>query len=282
MPAPLSPDHDEDALERAGDPSDSELTRRHWFFKVGQAAVAIGLTDGLEGQPPGKPVLPPGLYGPSSDHLAHALMSNTRFHPIPPGSPTDYVSPRSGPFVPQFFSLPEFSVVRRMVEIMLGETSPTTNVTDPARQEQGDLVEEVTAWIDLSIFSAARIREANLRLSAPHRALAVAYYGESEVRSVETADPQKISREGLDWLAAHVKERYHSDYLSLSENDQLETLKAVSDARPDKHVENAGTRFFKLIKDDFIRGLYTSSVGLKELDYKGNAFYAQSPGCKKL
>jgi Gluconate 2-dehydrogenase subunit 3 len=270
MPAPLDPSHDEDAAKLEGDPADSDVTRRDWFLKVGQTAVVIGLTDGLQAQQPGKPILPPGLYDPSSDHLAHALMSNTRFHPIPPGSPTDYVVPRSGPFVPQFFSVPDFSVVRRMVEIMLGET-----------QEQGVLVEEIAAWIDLSVFSAAQIREANLRLSAPHRALAVAYYGESEVRSVETADLQKTSREGLEWLAGYVKGRYHSDFLSLNENDQLEILKAVSDERPDKHVENAGTRLFKLMKDEFIRGFYTSPAGLKELDYKGNAFYAQSPGCKK-
>jgi hypothetical protein len=28
-----------------------------------------------------------------------------------------------------------------------------------------------------------------------------------------------------------------------------------------------------------IRGFYTSRLGLKELDYKGNAFYAESPSC---
>jgi hypothetical protein len=28
-----------------------------------------------------------------------------------------------------------------------------------------------------------------------------------------------------------------------------------------------------------VRGFYTSQVGLKELDSKGNAFYARSLGC---
>jgi len=275
MPLPLNPDHDEDAPQSEGDLSDPELTRRHWLLNFGQAAVVMGLIDVAEAQQPGKPVLPPGVYDASSDHLAHALMSSSRLHPIPSDSPTEYVGPRSGPFVPQFFSAPEFKIIRRMVEVMLGET-PRADTDD-----QGSLVDEVAEWIDFSIFSSAGVRAANLRLSPPHHALALAYYGESEVRNVETSDPQKISREGLEWLAGYVKDHYHSDFTGVNENDRLEILKAISDARPDLHSENAGTRFFKLIKDELIRGFYTSRTGLKELDYKGNAFYAQSPGCKK-
>src|SRR5437016_14499853 len=94
----------------------SELTRREWLLKLGEAAVLLGFTDaageaeathtsapalGLGAQ--GLAELPPGLYQPSSDHLSHALSSDARFHPIPPGSETDYVRPRSEPFGPRFF-----------------------------------------------------------------------------------------------------------------------------------------------------------------------------------
>ena len=46
-----------------------------------------------------------------------------------------------------------------------------------------------------------------------------------------------------------------------------------------RSAANAGTRFYDLLKAESIRGFYTSRRGLKELDFKGNSFYAESPGC---
>jgi hypothetical protein len=68
--------------------------------------------------------------------------------------------------------------------------------------------------------------------------------------------------------------------LLLGENEQRQILTLVSDEGSDKHIEHPGTRFFKLMKSEAIRGFYTSRIGLTELDFKGNAFYARSPGCK--
>lgn len=246
---------------------DPELTRRLWMLTVGQTAIGLGIVRIARGQT-GASNLPPGLYLPSTDHLGHALMSESRFHPIPPDSPTDYVKPGNAPFKPLFFSPAEFAVIRRITELILGGGTNTS------------VIEEVAEWIDLSVFSAAGVREAALNLDAPYHALAVAYYGTDRVREIETHDPQKICREGLAWLAEESQSRHSADFVNLAEKDQLEILTLVSDERADKHVENAGTRFFKLIKFDVIRGFYTSKTGLKELDYKGNGFYAASPGCK--
>jgi hypothetical protein len=44
-------------------------------------------------------------------------------------------------------------------------------------------------------------------------------------------------------------------------------------------AERDAPEFFKLLKAEIIRGFYTSQAGLKEVDYKGNGFYAKSPGC---
>jgi Gluconate 2-dehydrogenase subunit 3 len=76
--------------------------------------------------------------------------------------------------------------------------------------------------------------------------------------------------------------RHRAEFLRLSADDQLQLLAIISDERIQKDAENAGTRFFKFLKSEVIRGYYTSQAGLKELDYKGNAFYARSPGCSKL
>src|SRR2546428_4163019 len=78
---------------------EDELTRREWFARVGKVAalVSLGAPPGAGGTapvPPSPPedarALPPGLYVASNDHLSHALTSEARVHPIPPGTETDY------------------------------------------------------------------------------------------------------------------------------------------------------------------------------------------------
>ena len=39
-------------------------------------------------------------------------------------------------------------------------------------------------------------------------------------------------------------------------------------------------KFFKITRAQAVRGYYTSAPGLEELDYKGNAYYGDGPGCK--
>jgi hypothetical protein len=65
----------------------------------------------------------------------------------------------------------------------------------------------------------------------------------------------------------------------LGVEQQTAILHSISDEANPKQSENSGTRFFALLKAETIRGFYTSGVGLKELNFKGNAFYARSPGC---
>ncbi|MEJ2008361.1 MAG: gluconate 2-dehydrogenase subunit 3 family protein, partial [Acidobacteriota bacterium] len=72
---------------------------------------------------------------------------------------------------------------------------------------------------------------------------------------------------------------HQREFIELNENQQMAILDIMSDDRADKGAEDDGTRFFRLLKDNIISGFYTSRAGLKELDYKGNRFYAESPGC---
>src|ERR1700689_4757852 len=78
------------------------LTRRQWILRLGEAAVLAGfsgsaseeLAAGYEPQAPGAAVvptaLPPGLYDPSGEHMAHALLRDDRFVTPPAGSETEY------------------------------------------------------------------------------------------------------------------------------------------------------------------------------------------------
>lgn len=256
----------------------ADLTRRQWLLRLGGTVVLTGFSgaacelaaDALSVQAAASPsqALPPGLFLPSNDHLTHALMSDDPFHPIPAGSETDYVRPRIGPFVPQFFSAEQFAVVRRLVDLFLGE-SP----------KGASLVEEIAEWIDLIVFNSESVREAVRRLAPEYRVVADHYRGPEAMRRLETADPQKTWREGLDWLAQESQNRFGKPFVNLGESDQFALLNATSDDRADKTAENAGTRLFELLKTQTVDGFYTSRRGLDELDYKGNTYHAECPGC---
>src|ERR1700747_2890446 len=116
----------------------ADQTRRDWVITISRSAAGLGIAWRAWGDATLPAPLPPGVYLPSTDHLGHALMSADRYHPAPPGCPTEYVRPSSGPFEPQFFSSLEFPVVRRLTQLLLGETS-----------DQSAVSQEVAEWIDL-------------------------------------------------------------------------------------------------------------------------------------
>lgn len=292
-----------DGKSKRNEPEGGQLSRREWLLKLGEAAVLLGFsgTTGEAGLSPASDLvlasepasaggldapaaagLPPGLYEPSSDHLSHALSNDSLFHPIPPGSETDYVRPRTGPFEPQFFSPPEFQTVKRIVELMLGEAHERSSTAAAGNGGSDEEISAVVAeWIDLRVASAVAVRQAARRLKPDHRALAIAYHGSAApVENLENFDPQSISAAGLEWLAEQSERRHGKALLDLTEEQQIGILKEISDDRPGTTTENAGARFFNLIKAEAIRGFYTSQAGLMEIDYKGNAFYAESPGCQ--
>ncbi len=259
------------------------LTRREWLMSLGSAVVLSG----FRGAPglvqadshPARAPLPPGLYEPSLDHLSHALDSKGAFLPIPPGAATEYDRPHSGVFVPQAFTQEEFAVVRRLVEIILGED--LKNASERlAPGAPASIYDEVAEWIDLVVTSAPGTRTVALNLPADQRALAIAYFGSEEpVRYLESFEPESVCREGLAWLGEESQRRIAKGFLDVDAGGQAELVRAISDARPDRSATHAGTRLFHFLKEETIRAFYTSRMGLKELDDHGNSFYGQPPGC---
>lgn len=271
-----------DAKEKKDDLSKQALalTRREWLAGLGQAVIFSGLPlpPGQE-QVSGGPPLPPGLYAPSFDHLSHILSSDGAFLAMPPGAQTEYLRPRTGPFFPRGFVQDEFAIVRRIVEIILGEDLKTSQ----ERPDQGATAssyDEIAQWIDFVVASAPQTRAMARNLSAEHRALAVAYFASEEpVRELETFEPERVCREGFAWLGEASHRRFAKEFLHATSDGQLALVQIISDARAEKSATSAGTRLFDFLKAESIRGFYTSRLGLKELDYKGNAFYGDPPGC---
>jgi hypothetical protein len=247
-----------------------EVTRRQWMLILGRLAAIAGFSGivpelaaalpGVEGL--GNKALPPGLYYPSQDHLSHALGDLGGLHTIPPGSQTEYVKPSARPFRPQFFSDEEFKIMTRVIEILLGNVG-------------SEALLQVIQWLDLYLYSAAGVREAALTLDPLHRALAVAYYGESAVRELETADPQSLARSGLTALQKLSMEQFGHRFLALGESEQIRLITMISSAKPESPLR----KLFEIVRAEAVRGYYTSAEGLKELDYKGNWYYAVCPAC---
>ena len=247
-----------------------EITRRQWLLRLGEMVVLAGMSGVVPESIMGPldtgaeniGVLPPGLYAPSAEHLVHALQSAGKLYVTPPGSETDYVQPSSLPFQPQFFSHEQFRIVTRFVEIVLGKLD-------------ANALAQTTQWLDLWFYSAAEVVEAARQLDSLHRVLAVAYYGEASVIELESADLQAVARAGLRALHEISVERHSRGFLELSDQEQVDLIASTGAAKPDSPLR----RFFEVMRREAIRGYYTSAEGLKELDYKGNAYYPDSPGC---
>ena len=206
-------------------------------------------------------------------------MRDQRFMNPAPGSETEYARPSPQPFVPAFFSAEEFPTVRRLVWLTLNASTAAPAPIEPASDET---VDEIAEWIDLVVSQSASVRSAARKLSPPHRTLAIHYYGREEVQQLETADSQKVWKDGLAWLQRESQRMSGGAFLKLSDAQQIDLLQNLfkeSGARPsDKQAENPA-EFARLLKRQVIQGYYTSQAGLKELDYQGNAFHGESPGC---
>lgn len=265
------------------------ISRREWLLNLGSAVVLSGFA-GLPGKATAQSgqsaavSLPPGLYTPSIDHVTHALNSDGPFLPIPSGSETEFVRARSGPYSPQAFSVDEFRIIQRLVEILLGEEekpSATSVGTETVASTPQNIFVEVAEWIDLVVFSGPHVRAAARNLTPEQRALAVAYFtSEEPVRELEIYEPEKICKEGLAWLRQESRAKSAKDFLDLSTAAQVELISAMGDGNRQSTAAHEGTHFFDFLKAESIRGFYTSRIGLKELNYAGNSFYGHSPTCE--
>ena len=260
------------------------LSRRDWLLNFGSAVILSGFA-GMPGESQqtehtAAAALPPGLYTPSIEHVTHVLNHDGPFFPVPPGAETEFIQPRSGPFLPQAFSSEEFAVVRRLVELILGENLKAP-LAQPAAETPEKLYDEVAEWIDLVVASGPGVRAAARNLTPEQRALAVAYFSSEEpVRELETYEPETICKEGLAWLQQESERRSFANFVTAPPAIQSDLLSSISDNRSDRAAANAGTRLFDFLKAEAVRGFYTSRFGLRELNYTGNSFYGQSPGCE--
>lgn len=86
-------------------------------------------------------------------------------------------------------------------------------------------------------------------------------------------------RLGLTWLDAEAERLDGSRFLGLAPEKQTGMLERLAYRKQFRPGEEDGRAFFKLAREYTVMGYYTSRAGLKELDFPGLRFYAESPGC---
>ena len=100
----------------------------------------------------------------------------------------------------------------------------------------------------------------------------------------ENADYQLTLGGGIAWLDATCKDRYGKVFLDCAPAEQKEILDLIAyreNARKDP-ILGPGVKFFSLLRDFTSDGYFTSEIGIKYLQYIGNTFLADFPGCPPL
>jgi gluconate 2-dehydrogenase gamma chain len=86
-------------------------------------------------------------------------------------------------------------------------------------------------------------------------------------------------RNGLAWLNAYSKRHHHQAFLNLTTTQQTSVLEPLAYKAKHRKGDEAGHEFFDLFREYTVMGFYTTEIGLKQLDFPGLRFYAQSPAC---
>ena len=85
-------------------------------------------------------------------------------------------------------------------------------------------------------------------------------------------------RAGLDAIEKMSQRKFSKGFTSAAPKQQIELMTEIS--KNERNPKTAEERFFRLIKNLTIDGYYTSEIGIhKELQYKGNAYLKEFPGC---
>jgi gluconate 2-dehydrogenase gamma chain len=92
-------------------------------------------------------------------------------------------------------------------------------------------------------------------------------------------DAQYGFRTGLTWLNAYSEETSGKKFADLAPEQQTTVLEPLGFKEKARPGQEAGRRFFRMVRDYTVTGFYTSEIGYKALDNPALKFYAESPEC---
>lgn len=91
---------------------------------------------------------------------------------------------------------------------------------------------------------------------------------------------QPIYQRGLTWLDRKANDSFGANFVECKPDQQTAILTIISSPKNRALEDMVGVEFFHTIKSMTIDGYYTTEIGLKkELEYKGNDYLEEFPGC---
>lgn len=81
---------------------------------------------------------------------------------------------------------------------------------------------------------------------------------------------QDILRNGLIWLNESSKSDFKKTFVRCTGDQQKTILDRIAFPHPDLEEQPQDIKFFSLVRGLVLTGYFTSEVGIKELDYRGN------------
>jgi len=100
----------------------------------------------------------------------------------------------------------------------------------------------------------------------------------------ENVDYQLMLGGGLLWLDATCTDRYGKTYLESAPVQQTEILDLIAYRRNGELDQSLsqGVAFFALLRNLTVDAYFTSEIGINDLQYQGNTFVKEFPGCPPL
>ena len=86
----------------------------------------------------------------------------------------------------------------------------------------------------------------------------------------ENGELKDIYTSGLAWLDTAMKQRGAADFLSAPPADQTAMLDLIAYRRNQSAELAPGIRFFTWVRRMTVDAFYTSEIGIKDIDYRGN------------
>jgi hypothetical protein len=100
----------------------------------------------------------------------------------------------------------------------------------------------------------------------------------------ENQEYQLVLGGGIAWLDSTCNDRYGKLFLECAPAQQKEVLDQIA-YRENERKDPAlgpGIKFFSLLRDLTTDGFFTSKIGINYLEYIGNTYLAEFPGCPPL
>jgi hypothetical protein len=145
---------------------------------------------------------------------------------------------------PRFFAEEEYETLRVLVDVILPEDERSPSATAAG----------VPEFIDFMM-------------------------GDPEQPDDELTERQIAMRGGLAWLDYECEKRFYRAFLACSEDERMALLDDIAWPERASAAMAQGAAFFCRLRDLTATGFFTSEIGFRDLDYRGNEFVTEWTGC---